>query len=211
MRLAASLVVSLALVGIWPAGRASAFSLHLTHLSVTPSSGLVSDQAVRLSVSGGYAGTTYAVTVCGPKVLALLLGSVQDGCDATHNEIVTVNAAGHVATTLEVPALLTTATGGVDCRKGGCFLSLFALHGTGTLGLGDLLVKRLSFAADACAAPGNCAVPADAWDPMLGRGSAPDTALTDKAGSLTTLTLRPGPAGALDAPGSVTGPDRGSG
>jgi Neocarzinostatin family len=193
-----------------PAGRASALGLHLTRLSVTPSSKLISDQSVSVSVSGGYAGTTYAVAICGPKVFRLLVPptSVQDGCDATHNTVITVNASGQARTALAVPALLTTATGGVDCRQSGCFLGLVALHGTGTLGLGDLLWKRLSFAADACDPPGNCAVPADAWDPSLGR--LPGTHLATAAGGPApepiTLTLRPGLAGGLDAPGSVTGP-----
>lgn len=208
-RLVATMVGVLALVGIWPAGRASALSIHLTHLSVTPSKGLVSDEAVRVSVRGGYAGTTYAVTVCGPKVLELLLGSAEDGCDATHNDIVTVDAGGHAATTLEVPAVLTTADGAVDCRRGGCFLSLLALHGTGTFGLGDLLVKGLSFAGDACALD-RCAVPTDAWDPSLGQPLHVDRAVRP-VGSPISVTLRPGPAGTLSAAGSVTGPDEGNG
>lgn len=204
---------------------ASASALSPTTLSVTPSSGLIDGEQVQVSVSGGTAGTTYAVADCDPKALLLLVepgASPQDDCDSRHVSLMTVAADGNAETTMDLPALLTTALGGADCRKTACFLAIYAVN---YLGGARLLLQALHFAADACAAPGSCAVPADAWDPSL--GPAPDGRTTPLMksptmlgrsvdGQMTSLprpvsvTLRPAIAGDLSLPGSVTGPYTGS-
>ncbi len=147
---------------------ARAAALTVTSLSVTPSSGLVDNQQVRVRVSGGTYGTTYVVAECDPKALLLLLdpgASPQDDCESRTVGIMTVAADGSAEVAMHLPALLTTALGGADCRKTACFLAVYAVH---YLGGARLLAHPLSFAPDACAAQGSCGVPADAWDPSLG-------------------------------------------
>jgi hypothetical protein len=120
-----------------------AAGLAVTTLSVAPSSGLVDGQAVQVKVSGGTLGTTYVVADCDAKALLLLLepgASPQDDCDSRHVELVTVGATGQAELTMDVPALLTTALGGADCRKVACFLAVYALH---YLGGARLLVHSL--------------------------------------------------------------------
>jgi hypothetical protein len=200
---------------------ASAAALRTTTLTVMPSKGLVDGQPVQVRVSNGTYGTTYVVADCDPKALLLLLqpgASPQDDCDSRHAALMTVAADGDAETTVHLPALLTTALGGADCRKVACFLAVYALH---YLGGARLLLHSLSFAARACAAPGSCAVPADAWDPSLGpppaaRAVPPvrgETLLPGLAGGgLVSLskplstTLEPVTAGDLSLPGSVSGP-----
>jgi len=213
--------------GAMGAGAASIAQLAgLTALSVTPHRGLVDGEKVTVRVSSGSYGTTYAVVECDPKALLLLLqpsASVQDACDSGHNAVMTVGAAGVATTAFQVPALLTTALGGADCRKVRCFIAVEAIHSTGGLGT---LVQDLSFAATACAAPGSCLVPADAWDPSLGAAPSAHPAPTaghtapgggagppgpeGTPGSPLVVAVQPTVAGDLTAPGSVTGPFTGS-
>lgn len=194
-----------------PTARAGATVLPLTKLSVTPTKGLVDGQQVRVLVSGGRYGTTYVVADCDPKALLLLLqpgASPEDDCDSRHVAVMTVAADGEAETAMHLPALLTTALGGADCRKVSCFLAVYAVH---YLGGARLLVRPLSFAKDACAAPRACDVPADAWDPSLGAApaarAAPSAGLGRTMGPAkrSSVTLQPVVAGDLYLPGSVTG------
>jgi hypothetical protein len=226
-RLASFVAMTVALLSgvlISPTGLPAA-GLALTTLFVAPSSGLVDGQAVQVRVSGGTLGTTYVVADCDPKALLLLLepgASPQDDCDSRHVGLMTVGATGQAELTMDVPALLTTALGGADCRKVACFLAVYALH---YLGGARLLVHSLGFAASACAKPTSCIVPADAWDPSLGppplaRTAPPATTapLTTKApeagllsaGKSLSLTEQPVRAGDLSLAGSVSGPYTGS-
>ncbi|MGH9104258.1 MAG: neocarzinostatin apoprotein domain-containing protein [Acidimicrobiales bacterium] len=201
-------------------------TLRLTSLQVVPARGLVDGERVTVRVAGGSYGTTYAVAECDPKAALLLLrppASVQDGCDSRHNTLMTVAANGRASTSLHLAAILTTALGGADCRRSHCFLAVVALHSTGGA---RYLVHDLGFARDACAAPGSCQAPADAWDPSLGPAPvpgkpAPATAtsalgapelatrsrgLSASAGRKLVVALAPTVAGDLSAPGSVTAP-----
>jgi hypothetical protein len=207
---------------IFPA-RVVAAPLALTRLLVSPSKGLLDGEKVQVRVSGGTYGTTYVVADCDPKALLLLLepgASPQDDCDSRHVALMTVAANGDAETTMQVPALLTTALGGADCGKVACFLAVYALH---YLGGARLLVHRLSFARGACAAPGSCSVPADSWDPSLGPpprsvGNAERTPTPRPASSgdllspakSLSLVFQPAGAGDLSLPGSVMGPYSGS-
>src|SRR5579875_1947940 len=198
---------------------APAGALAVTALSVAPSSGLVDGEAVKVQVSGGTFGTTYVVADCDPKALLLLFepgASPQDDCDSRHVGLMTVAADGRAQVSMHLPVLLTTALGEADCRKTACFLAVYALH---YLGSARLLAHPLSFASDACAKPGSCVVPADAWSPSLGRatGTVPPqrvATLAPKApggnvlspDKALSLTMEPVSAGDLSLPGSVTGP-----
>jgi hypothetical protein len=209
-------------------GSATAASLKaitFTALTVTPHRGLVDGQQVTVRVTGGSYGTTYAVVDCDPKALALLLkpgASVEDACDSRHNSVMAVGSNGVASTSLTLPAVLTTALGGANCLKASCFLAVEAVHSTGGA---STLLQGLTFAADACAAPGSCTTPADAWDPKLGPppavrsapggpASHPEPAtppaaapvLDGSPGSPITVSLTPTVAGNLTTPGSVTGP-----
>ena len=148
---------------------ASLKDIRLTALSVTPHTGLLDGEQVTVRVTGGSSGTTYAVVDCDPKALLLLLepgASVQDACDSRHNSVMAVNRAGVASTTLALPwGHSTTALGGANCLKVKCFVAVEALHSTGGL---STLAQDLTFSATACAVPGSCTTPADAWDPSLG-------------------------------------------
>ena len=162
---------------------ASLKGIRLTALSVSPHTGLLDGEQVTVRVTGGSSGTIYAVVDCDPKALLLLLepgASVQDACDSRHNSVMAVNRAGVASTTIALPAVLTTAIGGANCLKVKCFVAVEALHSTGGL---STLTQDLTFSATACAAPGSCTTPADAWDPSLG----------------PPPTVRSGPAGARAA------------
>ena len=204
-------------------GAAAAPAIRLTTLSVSPSAGLVDGEQVTVRISDGSYGTTYAVAECDLTKLVLLgelSASPQDVCDSRHNAIVTVAANGKAGTSLRLPAVLTTALGGVDCRKTRCSLAVDALHSTGGA---PVLVQPLSFAANACAAVGSCQAPADAWDPSLGSapvaGPISSPAATPAAippgghlvgtGAPLVVPVQPTVAGDLTAPGSVTGPSTG--
>ncbi len=213
---------------------ASLKDIRITALSVTPRAGLVDGEQVTVRLTSGSSGTTYAVADCDPKALLLLLepgASVQDACDSRHNAVVTVNSAGVASTTMALPAVLTTALGGANCLKVKCFIAVEALHSTGGL---STLAQNLSFSATACAAPGSCSTPADAWDPSLGppptvrsgpagtpsgpTATQPPASSTPGGGSPGTegspghpviVSLLPTAAGSLTTPGSVTGPFNG--
>ena len=202
--------------------RARAAALKVTSLSVTPSTRLVDNQPVRVRVSGGTYGTTYVVAECDPKALLLLLdpgASPQDHCDSRTVGVMTVAADGSAEVVMHLPAFLTTALGGADCRRTACFLAVYAIH---YLGGARLLAHPLSFAPDACAARGSCAVPADAWDPSLvakvarvAVERAPATLgahgqVVVSMAKPVSVALHPVSAGDLFRPGSVTGPYDGS-
>jgi hypothetical protein len=201
---------------------ASGAAIRLTSLSVSPDRGLVDGQKVTVRISGGSYGTTYAVAECDLAAFIFLAepsASPQDVCDSRHDAVVTVAANGTASGSLSLPAVLTTALGGVDCRKASCYLAVDALHSTGGA---PVLVKELSFAADACAAAGSCQTPVDAWDPSLGPPPAASPVHANDAaalgataagvgGSVTeanpvVVPLQPTVAGDLTIPGSVTGP-----
>ena len=177
-----------------------------TRLTVVPDAGLVDGQQVTVSVASGSYGTTYAVAVCDPAAYAVLAqpsASLQDACDGRHNTIMTVGTAGAARSSIDVPAVLTTALGAADCRKVQCFVAIAALHSTGGA---SILVQDLSFATKACAAPGSCATPADAWDPSLGPTSTvpspvpPSTTAPASTTAPSSTTAVPvGPTGTVPA------------
>ena len=178
-----------ALFTMAPAVASPSKALAFTSLTVTPQRGLVDGQRVTVRITGGSFGTTYAVVDCDPKALALLLqpgASVEDACDSRHNSVMTVGANKVATTSLALPAVLTTALGGANCLKVSCFVAVEAIHSTGGA---STLVQYLTFAADACSAPGSCATPADAWDPKLGSPpvrSSPTPLTTGTDAGLTT-------------------------
>jgi hypothetical protein len=191
---------------------------------VSPHRGLVDGEQVTVRISGVSYGTTYALAECDLAAFVLLAepsASPQDVCDSRHNAVITVAANGTATGSLHLPAVLTTALGGVDCRKAQCFLAVDALHSKGGA---PFLVQGLSFAANACAAAGSCRTPVDAWDPSLGappaagpalaRDAALGAAASGAARSVTevntlVVALQPTVAGDLTIPGSVTGPFNG--
>ncbi|HMK96503.1 MAG TPA: hypothetical protein VK425_03090 [Acidimicrobiales bacterium] len=173
---------------------------------MAPSKGLVDGSVVTIRISGGSYGTTYAVADCDPTALVLLAegsSSLQDACDSRHNTMLTLDEQGGAQATLSLPALLTTSLGKADCRHAQCFLAAVPVNPPSTVPLP--LVVQLSFARDACAAPGSCQLPADAWDPSLGALARP-SAPPGPTGQPSVLALRPLLAGDLTAQGSVTGP-----
>jgi hypothetical protein len=202
-------------------------ALLFTTLSVSPDRGLVDGQPVRVRISGGSYGTTYAVAECDPKAVLLLpeaSSSLQDGCDSRNTTVVTIGADGSASVPVHLAAVLTTSLGAADCRKQKCFQAIFALHSTGG---GQFAVQGLSFSAKACAAPGSCLTPADAWAVSLGpppsagqraAGAPRRTSIAaNSAGNLIkvakplVVALEPTLAGNLTPQGSVTGPFHGQG
>jgi hypothetical protein len=200
-------------------------AIRLTGLSVSPHRGLIDGEQVAVRISGGTYGTTYAVAECDLTAFVLLAepsASPQDVCDSRHNAVITVAADGTAIGSLHLPAVLTTALGGIDCRKAPCSLAVDALHSTGGA---PFLVQGLSFAANACAAAGSCSTPLDAWDPSLGAppalgpalslnsamlgGTVPRAAGSVRAVKPLVVPLQPTVAGNLSTPGSVTGPFNG--
>jgi len=207
--------------------RAPAPALLFTTLSVSPHRALVDGQPVRVRISGGSYGTTYAVAECDPKAVLLLpepSSSLQDGCDSRNTTVVTIGADGSASVSVHLAAVLTTSLGAADCRKQKCFLAIFALHSTGG---GQFAVQGLSFSTKACAAPGSCLTPADAWALSLGpptsagqrtAGAPPPTSIAAnsagkliKVGKPLVVALEPTLAGNLTTQGSVTGPFYGQG
>ncbi len=210
-----------------PRATAGAPALLFTTLSVSPHQDLVDGQPVKVRISGGSYGTTYAVAECDPKAVLLLpepSSSLQDGCDSRNSTVVTVGSDGSASVPVRLVAVLTTSLGAANCRKQRCFLAIFALHSTGG---GQFAVQGLSFSAKACAAPGSCVTPADAWAPSLGpppsvgqqTAEAPPPAgvAAGSAGHLINVgkplvvAFQPTLAGDLTTQGSVTGPFYGQG
>lgn len=204
-----------------------ATALFFTTLSVSPHRALVDGQPVRVRISGGSYGTTYAIAECDPKAVLLLpepSSSLQDGCDSRNTTVVTIGPDGSASVSVRLAAVLTTSLGAADCRKQKCFQAIFALHSTGG---GQFAVQGLSFSAKACAAPGSCLTPADAWALSLGpppsanqrtNGAPPRTSIAAnsagnliKVGKPLVVALEPTLAGNLTPQGSVTGPFHGQG
>ncbi len=207
-------------------GTTPAPALFFATLSVSPHQGLVDGQPVRVRI-GGSSGTTYAVAECDSKTVLLLSepsSSLQDGCDNRNSTVATVGADGSATVYVDLAAVLTTSLGAEDCLTHRCFLAIFALHSTGG---GPFAVQGLSFSAKACAAPGSCVTPADAWAPSLGAppsvgkqtaGAAPPTSVATgspghliNVGKPLVVALQPTLAGSLTTQASVTGPYYGQG
>ena len=224
------MVVALVLVGVLPvieSGPADATAAEsatvATALTVTPSSGLVDNQTVSVVATGASPGTTYVAAECDPTAFTLLGrgASPADGCEARHNSVITVDAGGVAATTLQPQAVLTTSLGSSDCRVVQCFVAVEALHSTGGP---SILVQNITFATGACDRRGSCAPPHDAWDPSLagtasagtasaGTASAGTASATGRASSRSvvaghpvSLTVTAGLAGDLTTGDAVTGP-----
>jgi hypothetical protein len=197
---------------------------------VTPSSGLIDNQSVSLVVAGASPGSTYAVVQCDPTAITLLGNgqSAEDACDPQHNAVVTVDAGGVAAVVIQTPAVMTTSLGAADCRAVQCFVAVESLFSTGGP---DLLLQSISFAANACSAPGSCQTAADAWDPSLNAqqsqsstdgaaavGPVPSTEAAHGAldsgpatpGTPAVVSLTAGQAGSLTGPNTVVGPYTGT-
>ena len=214
MAVALVLVGALFVIGSGPAATAPAdAAASAPALTVTPSSGLVDNQTVSVVATGTSPGTTYVAAECDPTAFTLLAqgASPADACEARHNSVMTVDAGGVAATTLQPQAALTTSLGHSDCRLVPCFVALEALHSTGGP---SILVQDIAFATGACARRGSCAPPADAWDPSLGgialAGRAPLTgrgsARTAVPGHPVSLAVTAGVAGDLTTGDAVAGP-----
>jgi hypothetical protein len=190
-------------------------------LTVTPSSGLVDNETVSVVVTGVSPGTTYVAVECDPTAFTLLAGgaSPADACEARHNSVITVDAGGVAATTLQPQAVLTTSLGRSDCRAEQCFIAVESLHSTGGPAI---LLQDITFTAGACDQRGSCTPPDDAWDPSLGnaastittsgggrataRVAARATARVAVPGHPVTVPVTAGQAGDLTLADAVTGP-----
>jgi hypothetical protein len=198
-----------------PAGASTGASL-----TVTPSSNLVDNQTVSVVVTGASPGSVYVAAECDPTAFTLLSNgeSPADACDSRHNAVISVDAGGAAAATMQPQAVLTTALGSSDCRSEQCFIAVEALYSTGG---STLLVQDITFASSACDAAKACTTPADAWDPSLdsspaGAASTPASSPSSPAshfvrrtatpGDPLTLPVTAGQAGDVSAPGAVTGP-----
>ena len=226
----AAMAVALVLVGVLPvieSGPADATAAESATvapaLNVTPSSGLVDNQTVSVVATGASPGTTYVAAECDPTAFTLLGrgASPADGCEARHNSVITVDAGGVAATTLQPQAVLTTSLGSSDCRVVQCFVAVEALHSTGGP---SILVQNITFATGACDRRGSCTPPHDAWDPSLGGTASAGTASAGTAsagaasatgrapsrsavaGHPVSLTVTAGLAGDLTTGDAVTGP-----
>ena len=153
-------------------------------LTVTPSTGLVSNRPVSVVVTGASPGSTIVAVECDPTAFTLLGegASPSDACDSRHNAVLFVDAAGVAAGTVNVQAVMTTALGAADCRTEQCFVAVESYY---TTGASVLLVDDLTFSAMPCPGPTSCATPDDAWDPSLG---GPPTGSADPAGAATAVT-----------------------
>ena len=168
-------------------------------LTITPSAGLVDNQTVTVLLTGATVGGVYAVVECDQEALTLLSNfqEPEDGCDPRHNAIVGADADGVVTATLQVQAVMTTSLGAGDCRSGGCFVALESVPGNNG---GGPFIDPITFAPNACAAPGSCATVPDSWDPAVATDNlypkdvTPSIATVDRAVSgagTTTETSTP--------------------
>lgn len=94
---------------------------------------------------------------------------------------------------------MTTSLGAADCRVVQCFVALESLYSTGGP---SLLLQDLSFAANACSAPGSCQTAADAWDPSI---DAHPSASSDGATAGDPIPSTVATRGALDAASATPG------
>ncbi len=212
--------VAVAPPAVHPVAHATAAALR-----VTPSTGLVDNQATSIVATGLVPGTTYVAVDCGPKAYTLL----EDGCDNRHDSVLFVDGSGVLAGTLAVQAILSTADGPVDCRTAVCAIAIFALYQPA--GGPSLLIQNVSFSSSACSAPGACRLPAvtrlpnpQATPAVTTAPSASTTTASTTAPSARlahgavatitpavpdTFTVSAGLAGDLTLPGAVTGPTTG--
>jgi hypothetical protein len=206
------------------AGAAPASSPVSAALTVTPSANVVDNQTVSVVITGASPGSTYVAVECDPMAFTLLSKgeSPADACEARHNAIITVDAGGAAAATMQLQAVLTTSLGSSDCRAEQCFVAVEALFSTGGPAL---LVQNISFSAAACGARKSCTPPEDSWDPSLNTSSlsavqrpveaGPPSVATPQIrssrrtaipGKPVVLPVTAGQAGDLTAPGAITGP-----
>ena len=193
-------------------------------LTVTPSANMVDNQTVSVVITGTSPGSTYVAVECDPMAFTLLAKgeSPADACEARHNAVITVDAGGVAATTMQIQAVLTTSLGSSDCRAEQCFVAVEALFSTGGP---PLLVQAISFSTAACNARKSCTSPNDSWDPSLNTSTlsathrqvearvlspaTPQIRLASRTaipGNPVMLPVTAGQAGDLTAPGAVTGP-----
>lgn len=216
-----ALVASVGPVTLSAASATQAGASTVAVLTVTPSSNLIDNQTVSVVVTGASPGSVYVAAECDPTAFTLLSDgeSPSDACDSRHNAVISVDAGGVAAATMQPQAVLTTALGSSDCRSEQCFIAVEALYSTGGP---TLLVQDISFASAACDAAEACTTPNDAWDPILNTApavaastpvptAAPKTASHPShwpatPGNPVTIPITAGPAGDLIASGAVTGP-----
>ncbi len=162
-------------------------------LTVTPSTGLVDGQALSVVSTGTTPGSTFVFAECDPVALKIFSGQLppevnpDDGCEEQRDTVLFSDAAGVVAGTLKVEAVVATAAGTDDCRIDGCFVALFALAGGPSVQLANL-----TFSSAACAAAGSCSVPAD-WSvasPARVAGARPAAAKAPVATRSKPVTLQ---------------------
>ena len=188
-----------------------------TTATVGTTSGLLDGQVVAVSATGMPAASTYLVVQCGPQAVTLLSGgwpngnkNPMDGCESQGNTVLFAHDDGAPSGNLRMRAVLNAAIGPIDCRTDACFVAFFSLQGGATLHL-----VNVTFAADACAAPGSCvagvrpgvagrdiAAPADST-------GAPPVLSTATAASPVTVTRDAAVAEDLTVAGAETGPATG--
>ena len=203
-------------------------ALLFTTLSVSPHQGLVDGQPVRVRISGGSYGTTYAVAECDPKTVLLLpepSSSLQDGCDSRNSTVVTVGADGSASVSVDLAAVLTTSLGRGGLPQTEVFPGHLraALHrGRPVRGAGPELLGKSLCGSGFVRHPGRCLGPVPRACPRRSAsrtaGAAPPTSVaTSTAGHLINVgkplvvALQPTLAGSLTTQGSVTGPFYGQG
>lgn len=215
-------VTTVALLGVLLVGVVAFGSAHVaeavdTTVTVGATTGLVDGQVVAVSATGMPAASTYLVVECGPQAVTLLSGgwpngnrNPMDGCESQGSKVLFAHDDGAPTGNLTIRAVLNAAIGPIDCRVDACFIAFFSLQGGATLHLVDI-----TFAADACAAPGSCATGVrpgvagrDTADPAKPSG-APPVLSTATASSPVTVSRDASVAGDLSAIGSETGPATG--
>lgn len=194
-------------------------------LSVSPSTNLMDSQTVSVVITGASAGSIYLAAECDPRAFTLLASgeSPADACEARHNAVLTVDAGGVAATTLQPQAVITTSLGAGDCRAIQCFVAVESLYSTGGPAL---LLQNITFSPSACTKAKTCVTPSDSWDPSLPASTLGTTHVgaqaasvprapsprhgthspSAKPGSPVSIVLTAGQAGDLNAAGAIAGP-----
>ena len=182
--------------------------------TISATTNLVDGQVVDVSLTDVPSGSTYVVVECGPAAIQIVLkqwktGNVnpEDGCEPQQNTLLFSQNSTSIKGQLQLRAMINAAADPHDCTKGGCFIAFFPAAG----GSGLQLVN-ISFAPDACTAPGSCAlgdapgIAGRTAPAPPGPNGAPATISTATAGTPVTLMRTAGVAGDLTPAGSESGP-----
>ena len=208
------IVAAVALIAATVGGMADQAQATPVAVAVSATTNLVDGQTVDVSLTGIPNGSTYVVVQCGPPAIQIVLKqeksgdtNPEDGCEPQQNTLLFSQNSTSIQGQLQLRAKINAAVGTIDCTKVQCFIAFFPAAG----GSGLQLVN-ISFASDACAAPGSCAlgdapgVAGRATPALPDPNGAPATIATASAGSPVSLTRTAGVAGDLSPAGSESGP-----